>query len=348
MAAKITRDIVECRLHCKLKAHLKLAGEGGNRCDYERLLLESRAEVRAKAIANLIARHAQEEVAREVLLTVDTLRQGSVFVIDTLLEDATLSLRFDGLKKVEGVSRLGDFHYVPILFHEGRKLGKEQRLLLELYGLLLSRAQERTPAYGLVLHGPDCRATRVKLDPDQRRANQLLRDLCELAGGEAAPKLLLNDHCQVCEFRQRCHEQAVKEDNLSLLRGLSEKEVKNYARKGILTLTQLAHTFKPRRKGKRQVKNTHHRYHALQALAIRDKKIYVFGSPELPSSPVRIYLDLEGDPDEGSVYLIGMLVVRDGTETRFAFWADNKDQESDIFGQFLVEVSRFDAFSVYC
>ena len=86
------------------------------------------------------------------------------------------------------------------------------------------------------------------------------------------PRLLLNDHCPVCEFRQRCHDQAVREDNLSLLRGLGEKEVNGYARKGILTLTQLAHTFRPRRKGKRAKGRTNPRYHALQALAIRDKR----------------------------------------------------------------------------
>ena len=38
--------------------------------------------------------------------------------------------------------------------------------------------------------------------------------------------------------------------NLSLLRGMSEKEIKKYNQKGILTVTQLAHTFRPRRKGK--------------------------------------------------------------------------------------------------
>ena len=138
------------------------------------------------------------------------------------------------------------------------------------------------------------------------------------------PRLVLNDHCQVCEFRQRCHEQAVQEDNLSLLRGMGEKEVKGYARKGILTVTQLAHTFRPRRKGKRAGRRTHHRYHALQALAIRDKRIYVFGTPELPDSPVQIYLDIEGEPDEGFVYLIGMIVVEGEQEKRFSFWADSQ------------------------
>jgi len=50
MTAKITRDIVESHLHCKFKAHLKLAGEQDSKCDYERLLMTCRDEVRLKAV----------------------------------------------------------------------------------------------------------------------------------------------------------------------------------------------------------------------------------------------------------------------------------------------------------
>src|SRR5262249_1448588 len=63
--------------------------------------------------------------------------------------------------------------------------------------------------------------------------------------------------------------------------------------------------------------------------------------------PVKVYLDVEGLPDEGFVYLIGMVVVRGGEETRHSFWADGKDQERDIFERFLAEVSRLDDFAVY-
>src|SRR5262249_33687332 len=101
--------------------------------------------------------------------------------------------------------------------------------------------------------------------------------------------------------------------------------------------TQLAHTFRPRRKGKRQVQRTYHHYHALQALAVRDKKIYVFGTPKLPANTVRIYLDLEGEPDEGYVYLIGMIVIQGASETRRSFWADCKEQEDRICEEFLSE-----------
>src|SRR5205807_300511 len=125
------------------------------------------------------------------------------------------------------------------------------------------------------------------------------------------PSLILNDHCQVCEFRQRCLEQALKEDNINLLRSLGVKEIKNYARKGILTVTQLAHTFRPRRKPKRAAQASKKRYHSLQALAIRDRRVYVFGKPEMPAGRVAVYLDVESTAVDGFVYLIGMVVVAD-------------------------------------
>jgi predicted RecB family nuclease len=78
-----------------------------------------------------------------------------------------------------------------------------------------------------VYHGPDCRTTTVRFS-------------------ETSPKLILNNHCAICEFRQQCNTQAVQEDNLSLIRGIGEKEIKGYGRKGLFTLTQLAHTFRPR------------------------------------------------------------------------------------------------------
>ena len=141
------------------------------------------------------------------------------------------------------------------------------------------------PSSGIIWHGKECRTTRVRLNADLRKTERLLREVKEMVGAESPPRLILNDHCQVCEFRQRCHDQAVQEDNISLLRGMGEKEIKSYARKGIFTVTQLAHTFRPRRRGKRAAPKVNHRYHALQALAVRDKRIYVFGTPQLPDSP---------------------------------------------------------------
>jgi predicted RecB family nuclease len=346
MAAKITREIVEAYLHCKTKAHLKLAGQQGIKSDYEVLLAATRQDVRRQAIEKILAKHPEEQVARDISLTADELRSGPPYMLDATLEDDLVSLRFDGLKKVDGASKLGDFHYIPMLFHEGRKVGKEQRLLLEQYGLLLSRVQGQVPASGIIWHGKGCRTTRVRLNGDLRRTERLLREVKEMVGAESPPSLILNDHCQICEFRQRCHDQAVQEDNISLLRGMGEKEIKRYARKGIFTVTQLAHTFRPRRRGKRRPPKENHRYHALQALAVRDKRVYVFGTPQLPDAPVHIFLDIEGDPERGFDYLIGMIVVEGDKEQQFSFWADEPDDEDRIFEQFMETVTRYRDFIV--
>jgi predicted RecB family nuclease len=132
------------------------------------------------------------------------------------------------------------------------------------------------------------------------------------------------------------------------LRGLGEKAIKKYNKKGLLTLTQLAHTFRPRRRGKRSEQPSKIRDHALQALSIRDRTIYVLGRPELPTARVRIYLDFEGNPDRNFIYLIG-LVICDGERVEcHSFWADDKEHEAEIFSHFLEVVSRFEAPRIYC
>ena len=348
VATKITRDALESHLRCKTKAFLKLGGHHGQVSDYEALLVADRHKVRSQAIVGLLAKYPESEVARNFALTTAALQAGPLIMLDVTLDDEWLFLVFDGLKRVDGSSKLGDFHYIPMLFYEGRKVGNEQRLLLSIFGLLLSQIQGRLPTDGIVWHGRDGKSRKVRLNPDIRITERTLRDVKEIARSELPPRLILNDHCQVCDFRQRCYDQAVKEDNISLLRGISENEVKQFARKGLFTVTQLAHTFRPRRKGKRQGPGFQQHHHSLQAMAVRDKRIYVFGTPELPTKPVRIYVDMEGDPDKNFVYLIGMIIVRGNTESRHSFWADGKEQETQIFESFLAEVAKYEDSSVFC
>jgi predicted RecB family nuclease len=341
---KITNEVLEAYLKCKVKAYLRNAGEKGTRTDYETLLLSRRHIVREMATQKVFLSYG-EQVTRSIAVTAESLKCGPSFVLDALYEDDLFCLKLDGLKKIAGPSRIGPFHYVPMLLHYGEKVGAEQRRLLELYALLLAGVQGLTPSHGLVWHGKDCRNSRITLKP--ARAEMLVRQLARTRNAEQ-PKLLLNDHCQTCEFRQRCREHGAKEDNLSLLRGMSEKEIRALARKGVLTLTQLAHTFRPRRKGKRAVQKNHKRHQALQALALRDKRIYVIGTPEVPKTAVRIYLDIEGVPDEGFVYLIGVVICKDGQEKRLSFWANGKELEKELFQHFLDEVTSNEDFTVFC
>ena len=107
---------------------------------------------------------------------------------------------------------------------------------------------------------------------------------------------MLNRHCQICEFCQRCHIEATAKDDLSLPQGLSEKEIRKYNKRGILTVTQLSCTFRPHKRNKRLKQKGQLHHPALQALAIRDKKIYVLGTLELPCASTQIYFRTPGSP----------------------------------------------------
>jgi predicted RecB family nuclease len=207
--------------------------------------------------------------------------------------------------------------------------------------------QGAEPKFGVIIHGRECRATRVHFKGGLGRAARTLEELARLAGPDPPPPLVLNDHCQVCEFRRRCLEEAKAKDYVSLLRGLNERAIKKLKKKGITTVTQLSYTFRPRKETKREVKNRRPHSYGLQALAIRDGKTYVYGTPELPARPVRIYLDMEGDPERNFVYLIGMIIDRGGEEERYSFWADDEVGEERIFREFLDVVGRYDDCTLF-
>jgi hypothetical protein len=128
---------------------------------------------------------------------------------------------------------------------------------------------------------------------------------------------------------------------------MGEREIARYNMKGIFTVTQLSYTFRTRRRGKR-VKNSREPHHfPLQALALREKKVFVHGSPVLPTSKTQIYLDIEGSPEAQSYYLIGLVVVEAGVETRLCFWADEESEQVQIFTLLLDHLGRYPDYRLF-
>jgi hypothetical protein len=119
MARRLTREILDAHLHCRYKGHLKRAGEQAAPSDHQVLAAELRVDVRQRALDRIATHEPAAAVVRDAPLTAAVLRAGPAFVLDAVLEDDGFSLRFDGLKRVDGPSKLGDYHYVPMLFHGG-------------------------------------------------------------------------------------------------------------------------------------------------------------------------------------------------------------------------------------
>lgn len=340
-----TKEILESYFKCKYKSHLYFLGEKGIKSEYEKLLVESKARIKQIANQKILSHCSTAEVTCNVALTRQLLQQGFRYIINGTVKVDNLSLSFEGLKKVEGQSKIANFHYVPILISESENIHNEEKRLLALYGLVLADVQGRHPHEGLFIHGQQLKTTAIKSIPTDRKTRRVLEEIKDIQKEMSSPPLILNSHCQVCEFQQRCLQQATNDDNLSLLHGITEKQVIKYNRRGILTVAQLSHIYRARRNPSLKTAPRHD--FALQALALREKRVYITEHPSLVHEPVHIFLDIEGIPERRFDYLVGALICTPDSETYHSFWADDQSQETTIFKEFLDIISNFDKFHVF-
>jgi hypothetical protein len=113
--------------------------------------------------------------------------------------------------------------------------------------------------------------------------------------------------------------------------------------KGISTITQLSYGYRPRRrkrtkldagdstKSARRAAPVIKNDHKLKALAIKKNQIHVVEAPSLNYVGVPIFLDVEGMPDRGFYYLVGLRFESGGEQVEHSFWADGLDGERMIW-----------------
>jgi predicted RecB family nuclease len=179
-----------------------------------------------------------------------------------------------------------------------------------------------------------------------KHAQALLKDTTELLDKDQPPNFYKIPHCSECQFKNDCHKKLKEKDCISLLASMTPKAMAKYHNKGITTITQLSYLFKPRR---RRSPNPQSSYlWELKALAIREKKTFVIELPELPHSQNSIYVDFEGTSAENHIYLIGVLIVKDGQSNEsFSFWSDYKEQEESIFKSLFNLLNKYPDTPIY-
>ena len=226
-------------------------------------------------------------------------------------------------------------HFIPIRFVFTNKLGKDEKLLLAFDAFVLSEILGREVSLGKIIHGDNHATLKVKTSTLAGEVRKRLDKIATLLSNPTPPDLVLNRHCAECEFQARCRQKAIEKDDLSLLARMSEKERKKLRSKGIFTVTQLSYTFRPRRRPKRLRDKREKYHHSLKALAIREKKIHIVGSPELKIEGTPVYLDVEGLPDRDFYYLIGVRIGNGESAVQHSLWADTVEDEGKIWREFL-------------
>ena len=344
----ITSHVFEAHLKCPTKCWLKFTGEppsGNTYADWvqaehesyradaaRRLIANAPADQCAIAPASMNLKTAQWRFAVDVELRSSRgheAQTSSTEISQSLLTSAATIERIPS----EGRSKAAQF--IPIRFLFTNKLGKDEKLLLAFDAFVLSGTLGREVGLGKIIHGDEHATLKVKTSALAGEVRKRLEKIAALLSNPAPPDLVLNRHCAECEFQARCRKIAVEKDDLSLLGGMKTDERKEYRSKGIFTVAQLSYTFRPRRRPKKLRDKRERYHHALKALAIREKKIYVVGSPELKIEGTPVYLDVEALPDLDFYYLIGARVKTEKGFVHHSFWANDLDGMARIWTDFL-------------
>jgi predicted RecB family nuclease len=359
---RITSPIFDAFLKCATKCHLRSLGETGSGNEYaewvrgrdesyqregvralQEAVPETERVVAPPATENL--KTAQWRLA--VGLVAQTPDRGSDSPVPESRpnEEARgiggprpeqlLEARLHAVERVPSEGRGKPAQFVPIRFVFRNKLTKDDRLLLAFDALVLSQALGREVSLGKIIHGDDHATLRVKTSALTSDVRKRIDKLATLLSNPTPPDLVLNRHCAECEFQARCRKIAVEKDDLSLLARMSAKERKDLHSKGIFTVTQLSYTFRPRRRPKKLRDKREKYHHSLKALAIREKKIHIVGSPELEIEGTPVYLDVEGLPDRDFYYLIGVRIGNGESAVQHSLWADTVEDDGRIWREFL-------------
>jgi predicted RecB family nuclease len=344
----VTNDIFVSFLHCNRKGFLRAAGTPGHPTDLETVLLDLGQAYLNKALRAFLAPHPERAVLHRPP-RMDAARNGSIQVIVNATVSADgLSSVIHAAERIRGMDQRGTPIFAPVLFSLNETVSHADKMLLAFNSLVLSSSQGVLPAFGKIVHGSTYDVLKCRIEPLVGEVRKLVAQIqAAQAEGASTPRVRLNQHCSICEFRADCQRVAEEADDLSLLRGLSEREIQKQQSRGVTTVSQFAFTYRAGRRGKRKTGKARRHDHALQAVAIRDKKVYVLDSPTVPRSRVALYLDIEGIPDRRFDYLVGLVaVVGDWTSTHF-FWADDRSQEKAIWDACSQVINSFDDFTLY-
>ena len=341
----LTTDLFGAFVNCRYKAFLKASGEVGQTSGFEQFSTTLDQDYRELATRHLISLHPGYSVVYRPLSLSETWRARPRLIFDAVCSMGDRSWELHAIQCLDFSAAGQRQNLLPVRFSRSIKLSYLDKLLGACDGIILSEAHNVSLSHVKLIHGPAFTSTDLSLanlkGPTRiaSDARRLLGDYAALDPGTAAPpQLILNRHCDICEFRSRCRQEAEKSDAVSLLRGLTAKEIEMLNERGVFTVTQLAYTFRAKTVARRARQPKRHSQ-SLQAAAIRDNTTYVRQRPVLPNSHVRFYLDVEGLPDRGVYYLIGLVIERPEGDAERQFWADSDDAEEIIWRRLLDELA---------
>ncbi len=336
----ITSDIFEAYLKCPSKCWFRIKGEETSGNIYAQWIEKKNRLYREEALNRISDNIGSDYFIFSPGLPLNIKMAKWRLAVDFMVRKENLEAHVPAIERLSSEGK--PVQLIPIRFTFANKITKGDKLILAFDSLVLSEAYRHEIVCGKIVHGDDFPRAKVKIPPLKREVRKLNGKIATLLSSDAPPDIVLNRHCQECDYQAKCRQKAVEKDDLSLLAGMNEKVRTKYNNKGIFTITQLSYTFRPRRRPKRQRDTLEKYHHSIKALAIREKKIHIVGRPELRIDGTPVYLDVEGLPDRDSYYLIGIRINTAKGIVQHSLWADQEDTEGKIWLDFLRVLSQIE------
>ncbi|HEY1826413.1 MAG TPA: TM0106 family RecB-like putative nuclease, partial [Acidimicrobiales bacterium] len=285
--------------------------------------------------------------------TLDTLRQGpDVIYQAAFLDDSGQGPAWRGhadfLRRVSRPSQLGAFSYEPEDTKLARRIKPGAVLQLCDYAAHLERLTGVAPEeIHVVLGGQTMESLRLLDYAAYYRATKARFKAALAAGLSAYPTPV--SHCSICVWRERCDEQRVTDDHLSLVAGMRAEQARKLEAAGVPTTAALA-AAPLDLEIPRLATTAYEKLHQQARLQVQARSKPDSPPPyellpatepgrglrALPEpSPGDLFFDIEGDPffeSEGLEYLFGFGWV--GSDRRFAyraFWGTSREEEKRAF-----------------
>jgi len=290
--------LLEAFLACPVKCHLPSAGEVPAGTEYSAWAAARQESCRREGVRKLTSQATGPSIAAA---------EPGLWKHESWRFAVGKTVRAEGREaEIALIQRIpltgAPSRFVPIRFAANNRLSASDKTMAAFEAIALAKALGTKTGTVKIVHGEKPAMVSVNAAALSRAVHRKVSQVASLLSAVSPPDTVVDRHCPECGFHDRCRKDAVGKDELSLLSNLTGKErakcrVKG---KGIFTVSQLACTFRPRRRSKRLAERPETYHHALKALAIRERKTHIVGNPELPMDGTPVFLDVEGLPDRDS------------------------------------------------
>jgi predicted RecB family nuclease len=334
----ISDEVIENYLDCKYKAYRKLNNEHGIKKEYELFQKEQLSELKTKFYESLLKEHGEDKLFHGFKFGINSRVSKVNVLIQPTLETEAFQIGFDAMEIDSNKNSSSRKMNISIMISSNQNIQKAEKIAICIKCVILSQLFGIDYEFGKIVYGSNSRILKFKIKPLLMEAKRMLNELIQISKGESKPFLFQKSHCKICEFQETCKKELIEQDGLGLLSRMDEKEIKRYNNKGIFTVKQLSFTFRPRKRNKRVKINKHPYYFPLQALAIREQKVYVFETIKIPKIRTQVFIDMEGSPEGKNIYLVGMLIIEGKNKIFRSLWSD--DDETEILREMISIISK--------